>query len=105
MPFASIVTPLRFCVVARHIRQFTYNADRSTVDDPCVSRCQHSRMTKIRNAAAMRRATVGALIVGACGIGLLWAGGLTFPVVPPGIAIFLVGAVFVAVAPWRWAPA
>ena len=53
-----------------------------------------------------RAATVAALVVGAAGIGVLWAGGVEFPVaVPPGIVILLVGAVFVAAAPWRWAPA
>lgn len=60
----------------------------------------------MRAAAALRWATVGALVVGACGIGLLWAGGVKFPVaVPPGIVILLVGAVSVAAAPWRWTPA
>jgi hypothetical protein len=54
----------------------------------------------------MRAATIAGLVVGAAGIGLLWAGGVTFPVaVPPGIIILLGGAVFVALAPWRWAPA
>lgn len=54
----------------------------------------------------LRVATVAGLVVGAAGIGLLWAGGVEFPVaVPPGIVILLVGAVFVALAPWRWAPA
>jgi len=54
----------------------------------------------------MRLATVAALVVGAVGIGLLWAGGVRFPVaVPPGIVILLVGAAFVARAPWRWVPA
>ncbi|MEU4240772.1 hypothetical protein [Actinoplanes sp. NPDC026619] len=44
-------------------------------------------------------------MIGAVGISLLWAGGVEFPVaVPPGIVILLVGAVFVALAPWRWAP-
>ena len=55
---------------------------------------------------SLRAATVAALGVGAAGIGLLWAGGVEFPVaVPPGIVILLAGAVFVALAPWRWAPA
>jgi hypothetical protein len=54
----------------------------------------------------LRAATVAGLVVGAAGIGLLWAGGVEFPVaIPPGIVILLVGAGFVAVAPWRWAPA
>ena len=54
----------------------------------------------------LRAATVAGLMVGAIGIGLLWAGGVEFPVaVPPGIVILLTGAVFVALAPWRWVPA
>ncbi|MBL7257301.1 hypothetical protein [Paractinoplanes lichenicola] len=53
----------------------------------------------------LRAASVVGLVVGAAGIGLLWAGGVEFPVaVPPGMVILLVGAAFVAVAPWRWAP-
>ncbi|MFF5080368.1 hypothetical protein ACFY36_25230 [Actinoplanes sp. NPDC000266] len=54
----------------------------------------------------MKTLSVVGLVVGAVGIGLLWAGGVEFPVaVPPGIVILLVGAVFVAWAPWRWVPA
>ncbi|MEU4216260.1 hypothetical protein [Actinoplanes sp. NPDC026623] len=54
----------------------------------------------------LRVATVAGLLVGAAGIGMLWAGGVEFPVaIPPGIVILLVGAAFVALAPWRWAPA
>ncbi|HEU4422792.1 MAG TPA: hypothetical protein VFR67_09695 [Pilimelia sp.] len=50
-------------------------------------------------------ATVAGLIVGALGIGVLWASGVEFPfAVPPGIVILLVGAAVVALAPWRWAP-
>ncbi|SNY62357.1 hypothetical protein [Paractinoplanes atraurantiacus] len=53
----------------------------------------------------MKMLTVFGLLVGAVGISLLWAGGVEFPVaVPPGIVILLVGAGFVAWAPWRWAP-
>ncbi|XVU26119.1 hypothetical protein ACQPZJ_03395 [Actinoplanes sp. CA-054009] len=53
----------------------------------------------------MKTISVVGLIVGAVGIALLWAGGVEFPVaVPPGIVILLVGAMFVAWAPWRWAP-
>ena len=60
-------------------------------------------MTSIR---ILRAATVAGLVLGAAGISLLWAGGIEFPVaVPPGIVILLVGAAFVALAPWRWAPA
>jgi hypothetical protein len=48
---------------------------------------------------------VAGLVVGALGIGVLWASGVEFSVaVPPGIVILLVGAVVVGLAPWRWAP-
>lgn len=41
-----------------------------------------------------------ALLVGAAGIALLWAGGVDFPVaVPPGLVILAVGALVVAT--WR----
>ncbi|GAA0516568.1 hypothetical protein Ade02nite_25290 [Paractinoplanes deccanensis] len=54
----------------------------------------------------LKMMTVAGQVVGAAGIGLLWAGGVEFPVaVPPGIVILLVGAAFVTWAPWRWAPA
>jgi hypothetical protein len=60
-------------------------------------------MTSVRTT---RVATVGGLVVGAAGIAVLWAGGVKFPVaIPPGLIILLAGAVFVAVARWRWAPA
>lgn len=37
---------------------------------------------------------------------MLWAAGVKFPVaVPPGLVILLAGALFVGLAPWRWAPA
>jgi hypothetical protein len=50
-------------------------------------------------------ATVAGLVVGALGIGVLWASGVTFPIaIPPGIVVLLVGAVVVGLAPWRWAP-
>jgi len=59
-------------------------------------------MTSVRG---LRAATVVALVVGAAGIALLWAGGVEFPIaVPPGIIILLAGAVFVALARWPWAP-
>ncbi len=46
------------------------------------------------------------LVVGAIGIGILWASGVTFPIYPPpGILILLAGTVFVALAKWWWAPA
>jgi hypothetical protein len=43
-------------------------------------------------------------VVGGAGIGVLWASGVEFPVaIPPGLVILLVGALFVGLAPWRWA--
>jgi hypothetical protein len=52
-----------------------------------------------------RSYVIGGLIVGAAGIGVLWAAGVEFPVaVPPGIVILLIGALFVGLAPWRWSP-
>jgi hypothetical protein len=45
------------------------------------------------------------LVVGALGIAILWASGVEFPIYPPpGIIILLTGALFVGLAPWRWAP-
>jgi hypothetical protein len=45
------------------------------------------------------------MVVGALGIGVLWASGVKFPIaIPPGIVVLLVGAVVVGLAPWRWAP-
>jgi hypothetical protein len=46
-------------------------------------------------------ATVAGLVVGALGMGVLWASGVKYP---EGIVILLVGAVLVGLAPWRWAP-
>lgn len=56
---------------------------------------------------AQRMATVAGLGIGAIGIGLLWASGMIdFPFYPPpGILILTAGLLFVAFAPWRWAPA
>jgi len=49
--------------------------------------------------------TVVGLLVGALGIAFLWAAGVRFPIYPPpGLGILLAGAVFVVLAPWRWAP-
>ena len=51
-----------------------------------------------------RALTVVGLVVGALGIAILWAAGVPFPFYPPpGIVILLAGALFVGLAPWRWA--
>ena len=50
--------------------------------------------------------TVAGLVLGAGGIGVLWASGVEFPVaVPPGIVILLAGALVVGLVRWRWVPA
>jgi hypothetical protein len=61
---------------------------------------------RMQNSPSMTRAaTVAGLVVGALGIGVLWASGVKFPIgIPPGIVVLLVGAVVVGLAPWRWAP-
>lgn len=59
----------------------------------------------------------GGLVLCAAGIGVLWQSGVEFPVaIPPGggpntdsssrseMVFLLIGAAFVAFAPWRWAP-
>jgi hypothetical protein len=57
-----------------------------------------------RTLSGERALTVAGLVVGAAGIAVLWASGVEFPVaIPPGLVILLVGALFVGVAPWRWA--
>ncbi len=61
-------------------------------------------MTAWRTLSGKRAVTVAGLVVGAAGIALLWASGVEFPVaIPPGLVILLAGALFVALAPWRWA--
>ena len=61
-------------------------------------------MTEQRNLSGERAVTVAGLVVGATGIAVLWAAGVEFPVaIPPGLVILLVGALFVGLAPWRWA--
>lgn len=53
-----------------------------------------------------KKLTIAGLVVGAIGIALLWAGGITFPFYPPpGVVILLAGAVFVSLVRLRWAPA
>lgn len=52
-----------------------------------------------------RAATVAGLVAGALGLGILWASGVEFPFYPPpGMIILVAGALFVGLAPWRWAP-
>ncbi|MCI4067115.1 hypothetical protein MRQ36_32930, partial [Micromonospora sp. R77] len=54
-----------------------------------------------------RAYTVLGLVVGAAGIGGLWAAGVEFPVaIPPGIVILLAGALVVGLGRrWWWSPA
>ena len=61
-------------------------------------------MTEQRKLSGERALTVAGLVVGGAGIAILWAAGVEFPVaIPPGLVILLVGALFVGLAPWRWA--
>jgi hypothetical protein len=53
-----------------------------------------------------RSVLIGALLVGAVGIAILWAAGVDFPIaVPPGLVILVVGAALVAGFRTRWADA
>jgi len=62
-------------------------------------------MNAQRSLTRSRAVTVLGLGVGALGIAILWASGVEFPIYPPpGLVILLAGAVFVGLAPWRWAP-
>jgi hypothetical protein len=62
-------------------------------------------MNTQRSLTRPRTVTVLGLTVGALGIAILWASGVEFPIYPPpGIVILLAGALFVGLAPWRWAP-
>jgi hypothetical protein len=62
-------------------------------------------MSTQRSLSSPRAVTVLGLVVGALGIAILWASGVEFPIYPPpGIVILLAGALFVGLAPWRWAP-
>jgi hypothetical protein len=62
-------------------------------------------MTTQRTLTGPRAVTVLGLVVGAVGVGILWASGVEFPIYPPpGIVILLAGAVLVGLASWRWAP-
>jgi hypothetical protein len=61
-------------------------------------------LTARRALSGERAVTVAGLVAGAAGIAVLWASGVEFPVaIPPGLVILLAGALFVGVAPWRWA--
>jgi hypothetical protein len=54
---------------------------------------------------SLRRLAVAALLLGAVGIAMLWAGGVKFPVaVPPGIVILVAGAAVVALLRAPWVP-
>jgi hypothetical protein len=62
-------------------------------------------MSTQRSLTRPRAVTVLGLMAGALGIAILWASGVEFPIYPPpGIVILLAGALFVGLAPWRWAP-
>lgn len=62
-------------------------------------------MNTQRSLTRPRTVTVLGLTVGGLGIAILWASGVEFPIYPPpGIVILLAGALFVGLAPWRWAP-
>ena len=62
-------------------------------------------MPEYRKLSGERAVTVVGLVAGGAGIAILWASGVEFPVAfPPGLVILLVGALFVGLAPWRWAP-
>jgi hypothetical protein len=62
-------------------------------------------MPEYRKLSGERAVTVVGLGAGGAGIAILWASGVEFPVAfPPGLVILLVGALFVGLAPWRWAP-
>ncbi len=52
------------------------------------------------------RATLAGLLVGAAGIGVLWASGIEFAIYPPpGIILLVAGALVVGLVRRRWAPA
>ena len=58
------------------------------------------------DTTGLRALTAAGLLVGAGGIGVLWAAGQDFPVLPPpGIVILLVGALVVVLDARWWAPA
>ena len=50
-------------------------------------------MTAQGTLSGPRALTIAGLVVGAIGIGILWASGVEFPfAIPPGIVILVVGA-------------
>jgi hypothetical protein len=70
--------------------------------DPQIEK--EKNMTMQRTLSGQQMVTVAGLVVGAAGIAVLWASGVEFPVaIPPGLVILQVGALFVGLAPWRWA--
>jgi hypothetical protein len=70
--------------------------------DPRVE--EEKNMSVQRTLSGEWAVTVAGLVLGAAGIAVLWASGVEFPVaIPPGLVILLVGALFVGLAPWRWA--
>ena len=61
-------------------------------------------MPEYRKLSGERALTVGGLVAGSAGIAILWASGVEFPVaIPPALVILLAGALFIGLAPWRWA--
>jgi hypothetical protein len=61
-------------------------------------------MSARRTGFGARMVTVAGLVVGALGVGILWAAGVEFPIYPPpGIIILAAGALVVGLGPWRWA--
>jgi hypothetical protein len=58
-----------------------------------------------RTHPAYRAVTVLGLVLGAAGCAIQWAAGALPFLIPPGTVIMLAGALFVGLAPWRWAPA
>jgi len=66
-------------------------------DHPRLDRYERNcNMSMNLGMTRSRGATVLGLVIGAAGIGVLWAAGIEFPVaIPPGLVILLVGAVVV----------
>jgi hypothetical protein len=58
-----------------------------------------------RSHSPYRFVTVVGLVAGAAGCAIQWAAGALPFLIPPGTVIMLAGALFVGLAPWRWAPA